>query len=61
MFDIGGPNFFGDICMYICVYHSRQLLKMLRRDTVIGGVAMTSKNVLPHPLLLLHYNILCAL
>ena len=34
--------------------HSRQLMKMLRRDTVIGGVAMTSKNVLPHPLLLLH-------
>ena len=25
--------------------HSRQLLKMLRRDTVVGGVAMTSKNV----------------
>ena len=39
--------------------HSRQLLKMLRRDTVVEGVAMTSKNVLPHPLLLL--RILCAL
>ena len=40
-------------------FHSRRLLKMLRRDTVVGGVAMTSKNVLPHPLLLL--RILCAL
>ena len=40
-------------------WHSRQLLKMLRRDTVVGGVAITSKNVLPHPLLLL--RILCAL
>ena len=33
--------------------HSRQLLKMLRRDTLVGGVATVPKNVLPHPLLLL--------
>ena len=43
----------------VLLHHSRQLLKMLRRDTVVGGVAMMSKNVLPHPLLLL--RILCAL
>ena len=40
--------------------HSRQLLKMLRRDTVVGGVAIASTNVLPHPLLSLRI-LLCTL
>ena len=41
----------------VCVYlHSRQLLKMLRRDTVVGGVAITSKNALPHPPFIVTYT-----
>ena len=40
-----------------CMKHSRQLLKMLRRDTVVGGVAVTFKNALPHPLLLLRIHV----
>ena len=62
---VQGPTWCADIltpkinklCIGQMNKHSRQLLKMLRRDTVVGGMAVTSKNALPHPLLLLRIHV----